>query len=125
MLDPQWKECLYDRYRWVGRVPEGEDLVRVVERVLSVVEAEVGPLVSVHQSSVGAVCMAYLMHRGVGGFVLSDPDLGYTRARGGVIGCCMVGGKVVLTTLRQFLEARDLGFACFMGSIHHQGPPAA
>lgn len=112
-MNPHWKECLHDRYEWLANTQD--DLVGIAHKIISIIEDENGTM-SVHGSSVWAVCAAYLMHRGHEGFALSDADLHYTRSRGGVIGCRVIEGEVVLATIRGFLEERDAGFAKFMAA---------
>lgn len=125
-MHTHWKESLYDKYRWLGQIPADGDLVEAVRKIISIIEKDNnGPIVSVSGSSTWAVCMSYLMYCGYNDVLLSDTDMEYTRSRGGVIGCYVFGGAVILTTIREFLEERDVGFAYFTGSIQHKGVPAA
>lgn len=117
-MDDIWFECLLDHYKWIKN--HKDDLLYVANTMLDT--GDLRYITGVHQSSVWAVCHAYIDYR-LGTSFLSPQELGYTQGRGGVIGVCFCNGGVKMLTIRQFFEAYDPGFITFMSK--HKGPPAA
>lgn len=116
MMDADWFDCLSDEFQWLRAYQHNPDLLIVVNRILDLDDYH--DITEVYESSVWAICHAYLDYR-VGTSFLSADELDYTRGRSGVIGV----GNGNVASLREFLEVYDPGFAFFM--TRHFGPPAA
>lgn len=120
MIDANWFECLSDEFQWMRAYQYQPNLLDVVERILDFQEYQ--DITEVYESSVWAVCHAYLDYR-MGTSFLSADDLDYTRGRSGIIGVNVENGNVRIATIRGFLEEYDPGFEFYM--TRHYGPPAA
>ena len=114
-MEAPWFNCLSDEFQWLRAHQHNPDLLVVVNRILDFDEYR--DITEVYESSVWAICHAYLDYR-MGSSFLSAHELDYTRGRSGVIG--VGNGNVV--TIRDFLEVYDPGFEFFM--MRHAGPPA-
>jgi hypothetical protein len=120
-MDASWFDCLSDKFKWLRMHQHNPDLVVVVNRILDFDEYH--DITEVYQSSIWAVCHAYLDYRMGTSFLTAD-ELDYTKGRYGVIGILhMENGNTHIASLRNFLEVYDPGFAFFM--MRHHGPPAA
>lgn len=111
MLPSYWFECLYEDYQWLQDCQDNPDLLILVNRILEKEDFE--DVTDVYQSSIWAVCHAYIDYRLHTAF-LSQEELEYTRGRGGVIGSGVVNGHVIVASIREFLEKYDRGFERFM-----------
>jgi len=120
MIESSWFQCLGEDYRWLTEYQNNVDLLSAVDRILE--SDEFIGVTEVYQSSVWAICHAYIDYR-LGTSFLSTEELEYTRGRSGVIGVSATDENVQIATLRFFLEEYDPGFAFFLSE--HNGPPAA
>lgn len=120
MIDAHWFDCLSDEFQWLRAYQHNPDLLVVVNQILDFQDYR--DITEVYESSVWAICHAYIDYR-MGTSFLSADELDYTRGRSGVIGIQMGNGNVQVVTLRNFLEIYDPGFEFFM--TRHYGPPAA
>jgi len=116
-MHPKWTECLQEDYTWIATT--GMTPTEIAKEIIQDIGDDVQ---DVYESSVWAVCMAYLDYR-EGTHYLSPQDLLYTRNRGGVLGCKVIDNEVVTITIRQYLYERDGGFYDFTWGIRR--PPAA
>jgi hypothetical protein len=121
MLDMNWFQCLSGEFRWLQDHQHNPDLLEVINRILN--SEDYHDITDAYQSSVWAVCHAYIDYR-LGTSFLSTEEMDYTRGRSGVIGIHMENGNATVATLRHFLEEHDPGFEFFM-TRQHCGPPAA
>jgi len=117
MIESNWFQCLGDDYRWLEGYQNNVNLLDVVNRILD--SDEYSGVTDAYQSSVWAMCHAYIDYR-LGTSFLSMEELEYTRGRSGVIG---VSSSDEIATIRFFLEEHDPGFAIFL--LGHDGPSAA
>lgn len=114
------KDLLYDEYKWImdTKMP----LVDVVRKILSEEEDDEEET-NVFNSSIWAVCMAYLDYK-EGTEQLTVEEHRYARSRGGVIGM-QFQPVIEFFTLREYLETRDPGFAYFSTPPHLRKPSGA
>lgn len=101
-----WRNILYPEYRWILDVPSDKPLPDIVRRVMENEEDD-----NIYQSSIVAVCLAYLDYKEKTR-VLSSSEHRYARTRGGVIGMTF-DLPIQTVTLREYLEIRDPGFRLF------------
>lgn len=114
-MHPQWKECLYDDFDWLAHEELSmSKMPMIAERVrMAVDDDDNEPITEAYQSSIWAVCTAYLDYKH-GTHELSRDELEYTRSRGGVIGMKHCGHEFVIVTIRSILEHYDYGFSLFL-----------
>lgn len=121
MIDDRWYECLGSNLRWFETYRDNPPpLIEIINRLLE--SREYDDVTDVYESSVWAVCHAYIDYR-IGTSFLSPEELEYTRSRSGVLGVHIYNGGVRMATIREYLEHFDPGFRVYMS--RHVGPPAA
>lgn len=120
MIESSWFQCLGEEYKWLETCQNNANLLDVVNRILD--NDEYSGITEVYQSSVWAICHAYIDYR-LGTSFLSMEELEYTRGRSGVIGISTSDENIQIATIRFFLEEYDPGFASFL--LGHNGPSAA
>lgn len=120
MIDDNWFHCLPEEYKWIEDYQDHSKLLDVVNRVLET--GDYSDITEVYESSVWAVCHAYIDYR-LGTSFLSPEELEYTKRRSGILGVENQDGVIRIATIREFLEEFDHNFMFFM--LGHDGPSAA
>lgn len=109
---------LFDPFLRVLRLTS--DLLEIVDHMIAIVEHDEGPDLSVTDSSIWAVCMAYKHYRQADGVILDSDELEYAATRGGIIGMDRSDPEDIrFFTIREYLESHDPGFFMFS----HPGTP--
>lgn len=116
-MHAQWSGCLFEKYKWIATTELS--LVEIVKKLIQDCGDDVE---CVYDSSVWAVCMAYLDYKERTNY-LTPQDLLYTRSRGGILGLKVIDNNIVTITIRQYIQERDFGFYDFTWNLRYA--PAA